>query len=86
MEIVAVFVGDEYDLVSDESRWLGIVWQSIKIPPGKFHDEGDAKWIVIRGQLRRHNDTPFGWPAPSRPIGHLRVGRPQDVLSGSNYY
>jgi hypothetical protein len=21
---------------------------------GKFHDQGDAKWIVIRGQLRGH--------------------------------
>jgi hypothetical protein len=24
-------------------------------PEGKFHDQG--KWIVIRGQLRGHNDT-----------------------------
>jgi hypothetical protein len=27
---------------------------------GEFHDQEDAKWIVIRGQLRVHNDTPFG--------------------------
>jgi len=27
---------------------------------GKLHDQGDAKWIVIRGQLRGHNDTPYG--------------------------
>jgi hypothetical protein len=25
---------------------------------GEFHDQGDAKWIVIR--LRGHNDIPFG--------------------------
>jgi primosomal protein N' len=31
---------------------------------GKFHDQGDAKWIVIRGQLRGHNDTLCG------PAGH----------------
>jgi hypothetical protein len=29
-------------------------------PNGEFHDQGDAKWKVIRGQLRGHNDTPFG--------------------------
>jgi hypothetical protein len=34
---------------------------------GKCHDQGDAKWIVIRGQLWGHNDTPFGWPTPGRP-------------------
>jgi hypothetical protein len=27
---------------------------------GKFHDQGDAKWMVIRGQLRGHNNTPCG--------------------------
>jgi hypothetical protein len=46
--------------------------------PGKFHDQGGAKWIVIRGQLRGHKDTPFGWPTPSQPIS-----RPGDwPLSG----
>jgi hypothetical protein len=24
---------------------------------GEFHDQRDAKWIIIRGQLRGHNDT-----------------------------
>jgi hypothetical protein len=37
---------------------------------GKFHDQGDAKWIVIRGQIRGHNDTPYqppgGWPPSGR--------------------
>jgi hypothetical protein len=36
---------------------------------GEFRDQGDAKWMVIRGQLRGHNDTPFGRPTPGRPIG-----------------
>jgi hypothetical protein len=35
-----------------------------ELPPqmsaGEFRDQGDAKWIVIRGQLRGHNDTPSG--------------------------
>jgi hypothetical protein len=31
---------------------------------GVFHDQGEAKWIVIRGQLRGHNDTPCGRPTP----------------------
>ena len=26
---------------------------------GEFHDQGDAKWIVIRRSLWGHNDTPF---------------------------
>jgi hypothetical protein len=29
-----------------------------KCVKGEFHDQGDAKWIVIRLQLRGHNDTP----------------------------
>jgi hypothetical protein len=37
---------------------------------GKFHDQADAKWIVIRGSLSGHNDTPCGRPTPSRPFGH----------------
>jgi hypothetical protein len=39
---------------------------------GEFHDQADAKWIVIRGPLRGHNDMPRpayrlprGWP----PLG-----------------
>jgi hypothetical protein len=47
---------------------------------GEFHDQGDAKWIVIRGKLRGHNDTPFGQPTPSRPIGRPGVGRPSGVF------
>jgi hypothetical protein len=29
-----------------------------------FHDQADAKWIVIRG------------PTPQKPMGHAEVGRP----------
>jgi hypothetical protein len=39
------------------------------VQAGKFHDLGVAKWIVIRGQLRGHNDTPCGQPTPGRPPG-----------------
>jgi hypothetical protein len=53
---------------------------------GKFHDQGYAKWIVIREQLRSHNDTPFGRPTPSRPIGRPVVGRPQGVFDGFSKY
>jgi hypothetical protein len=38
---------------------------------GEFQDQGDAKWIVIRGPSRGHNDTPFGRPTPFRPISCL---------------
>jgi hypothetical protein len=27
---------------------------------GGSHDQADAEWIVIRTQLRGHNDAPFG--------------------------
>jgi hypothetical protein len=47
---------------------------------GEFHDQGDAKWIVIRRQLRGHNDTPCGRQAPGRPNGRLGSGRPQGVI------
>jgi hypothetical protein len=35
--------------------------------------------LVIRGQLRGLNDTPFGRPTPGRPIGHPGIGHPQGV-------
>jgi hypothetical protein len=53
---------------------------------GKFHGQGIAKWIVIRGQLRGHNDMPCRWPTPSRPSGRLGVGRPQELFGGLSYY
>jgi hypothetical protein len=42
---------------------------------GDFHDQADAKWIVIRGPLTCHNDMPYGRPNPGRPVGHPLVGR-----------
>jgi hypothetical protein len=46
---------------------------------GEFHDQADAKWIVIRGQLRGHNDMPFGQPTPGAayrpPGGWTPLGR-----------
>jgi hypothetical protein len=53
---------------------------------GEFHDQGGAKWTVIRRPLRGHNDTPFGRPIPGWPIGRLGVGRPQGVIGFFSYY
>jgi hypothetical protein len=46
-------------------------------PLGKFHDQGGAIWIVIRGQLRGHKDTPFERPTSGRTLG---------VFGGLSYY
>jgi polyhydroxyalkanoate synthesis regulator phasin len=40
-----------------------------KVDGGEFHDQGDAKWIVIRRLLRGHNDMPIGRPGSGRPKG-----------------
>jgi hypothetical protein len=53
---------------------------------GRFHDQGDAKWIVIRGQLWGHNDTPCRRPTPGWPISRPGVGHPQGVFGGFSYY
>jgi hypothetical protein len=47
---------------------------------GKFHDQEDAKWIVIRRQLWVHNDTPFGL------IGRPGFGHTQGVFGVFSYY
>jgi hypothetical protein len=47
---------------------------------GKFYDQADAKQIAIRGQLRGHNNTPFGRPTPGRPIGPQGVGHSQGTF------
>jgi hypothetical protein len=52
----------------------------------EFQYQGDAKRIVIRMQLRGHNDTPFGRPTPDRPIGPPVVGCPQGVYGSLSYY
>jgi hypothetical protein len=51
----------------------------------KSHDKGDAKWIVIKRQLRGNNNMPFGQPTPGQSIGHPGVACPQEVFSGFSY-
>jgi hypothetical protein len=46
----------------------------------EFHDQGDAKWMVIRGQLWGHNDKPFRRRTPGRPIGRPGVSYSQGVF------
>jgi hypothetical protein len=41
---------------------------------GKFHKQGDTKWIVIMVKLRGHNDMPFGQPTPGRRGGERDDG------------
>jgi hypothetical protein len=54
---------------------------------GEFHDQGDTKWIEIRGSLWGHNDMTCGQPAPGQPIGCPRSGHPQGIIGVfSNYY
>jgi hypothetical protein len=67
--------------------------KALKHPPflthftvGEFHDQVDAKWIVIRRSLWGHNDMPCGWPASGRPIGHPGSGSSQGVFGGLSYY
>jgi hypothetical protein len=47
----------------------------------EFHDQGDGKKIIIRGQLWGHNDTPFA-PSGSQSPG---VGRPQGLFGDFSY-
>jgi hypothetical protein len=53
---------------------------------GEFHDQADAKWIVIRGLFRGHNDTPFGPATPGRPIGRPGVAHLQGLFGVFSYY
>jgi hypothetical protein len=59
---------------------------AVAVAVGEFHDQGDAKWKVIRRSLWGHNDTPCGQPAPGQPIGCLGSGRSQGILGGLSYY
>jgi hypothetical protein len=47
---------------------------------GGGHDQADAEWMVIRGELRGNNDMPFRQPTPGRPIGRPGVGHPKGVF------
>jgi hypothetical protein len=42
---------------------------------GGFQDQGDAKWILIRGSLWSHYVTLCGRPTPDLPTGHPGVCR-----------
>jgi hypothetical protein len=44
---------------ADENESHVIVWEARN---GEFHDQADAKRIVVRRPLRGHNDTHCGWP------------------------
>jgi hypothetical protein len=57
-----------------------------RVEKGNFHDLGDTKWIVVRGQLRGHNNTPFRQPTPGHSIGRPGVGCPQGICGGFSYY
>jgi hypothetical protein len=41
---------------------LWLHWRGYRLPirAGEFHDQGDIKWIVIRGQLKGQNDHNSG--------------------------
>jgi hypothetical protein len=62
------------------------VEEEMESSEGEFHDQADDEWIVIRGPLRGHNDTPFGRPTPGRPIGRLGVVHPQGIFGVFSYY
>jgi hypothetical protein len=47
---------------------------------GELHGQGDARWVVIRGQLRGQNDMPIGRPTSGRPIGRSGVDRSKCIL------
>jgi hypothetical protein len=53
-------------LVVGHRRWGEGGSGALTRSPAEFSDQGDrritSKWIVIRRQLKGHNDTPFGQP------------------------
>jgi hypothetical protein len=65
---------------------------SMETLKGEFHDQGYARWIVIRRSLRGHNDTPCGQPAGCSPRAADKsarsrpVGRPQGIIGVFCYY
>jgi hypothetical protein len=74
-------VEEEEMKVKIEKKTEQVSTGSEKCLDGKVHGQEDAKWIVIRGHLRGHNDTPFGRPNGNpRPAyrpssGWLPLGR-----------
>jgi uncharacterized NAD-dependent epimerase/dehydratase family protein len=52
-------------IISHSHRKSGTIYKMKK----KEMKKKDAEWIVIRGQLSGHNDTPYKQTTLSRPIG-----------------
>ena len=52
------------------------VFPHLLLDSGELHDQADAKWIVIRGLLKGHNDMRCGRPTPGWPISCPGVGHP----------
>jgi drug/metabolite transporter (DMT)-like permease len=52
MSLLALTMNDFYGGDSKDSK--------DQSPEGDLHDRADAKWIVIRGLLRGHDDMPRG--------------------------
>jgi hypothetical protein len=67
-------------ILKTEEITLSISSADEKTFMGEFHDQGDVKWTVIRGQLSGYNDTPCGLPAHGWPIGHPGSVHPQGVI------
>jgi hypothetical protein len=56
-----------YQVAEGGDGMMVLVWKQNSVTqmtklthPEESHDQADAEWIVIRTQLRGHNDTPFG--------------------------
>jgi hypothetical protein len=73
---------DHSTIESELSRWKNIraidrKTNAVDAMEGEFHNQGEAKWIVIRRPLSGHNDTPFGQPpaglSAARGLATLRA-------------
>jgi hypothetical protein len=53
---------------------------------GEFDNQGDTKWIVIRGLLRVHKDTPFGWLTPAGLLAARGLAALRAYLVVFSYY
>jgi hypothetical protein len=68
---------DEVEKIAELMRLktLGEIEECMNLgSQGEFHDQGDAKWIVIRMSLWGRNDTPCVRPALGRHIGRPGSG------------
>jgi hypothetical protein len=81
----SLILGQEQDNVgggfAQSQRFIGDLcnpqmWDHAFSDEGELHDQEDAKWIVIRGQLRGHNDTLFRRPSLGRLVDRPGPGCP----------